>query len=185
MANINLLPWREALREERNKSFYVVIGLVVALALVLVFAVSQYFDGAASNQAARNAYLQREIALLDKQIVEIQELKKTRSELIERMELIQALQGNRPVIVRIFDEVARSVPDELYFTTLKVVGNKVSVTGIASSNSRLSALMRRFDESEWFRDPSLVKVQAKAQGVNEFEIVMTRIDPLVTEKGEG
>ncbi len=182
MANINLLPWREALREERNKSFYVFIGLVVTLALVSVFAVLQFFDSAASSQSARNSYLQRETALLDAQIIEIQELRKTRTELIERMELIQALQGNRPVIVRIFDEVARSVPEDLYFTTLKVEGNKVRVTGVASSNNRLSALMRRFDESDWFRDPSLIKVQAKAQGVNEFEIIMTKADPLDANK---
>jgi type IV pilus assembly protein PilN len=185
MANINLLPWREALREERNKSFYVFIGLVVTLALVSVFAVLQYFDSAASSQSARNSYLQRETALLDAQIIEIQELRKTRTELIERMELIQALQGNRPVIVRIFDEVARSVPEDLYFTTLKVEGNKVRVTGVASSNNRLSALMRRFDESDWFRDPSLIKVQAKAQGVNEFEIIMTKVDPLDANKEQG
>ena len=101
------------------------------------------------------------------------------------MELIQALQGNRPVIVRIFDEVARSVPEDLYFTTLKVEGNKVRVTGVASSNNRLSALMRRFDESDWFRDPSLIKVQAKAQGVNEFEIIMTKVDPLDANKEQG
>ena len=93
------------------------------------------------------------------------------------MELIQALQGNRPVIVRIFDEVARSVPDDLYFKTLKVTGNKVQVTGVASSNNRLSALMRRFDASEWFQDPSLVKVESRSQGVNQFEIIMTRVDP--------
>lgn len=185
MANINLLPWREALREERNKSFYVVIGLVALLAFVSVFAVSQYFDGAANTQSSRNSYLQRETALLDAQIIEIQELRKTRAELIERMELIQALQGNRPVIVRVFDEVARSVPDELYFTALTVKGNKVRVTGVASSNNRLSALMRRFDESEWFRDPSLVKVEAKAPGVNEFEIVMTRVDPSDASKEQG
>ena len=87
----------------------------MTLALVSVFAVLQYFDSAASSQSARNSYLQRETALLDAQIIEIQELRKTRTELIERMELIQALQGNRPVIVRIFDEVARSVPEDLYF----------------------------------------------------------------------
>ncbi len=39
MANINLLPWREELREERNKNFYVVIGVVVAVAAACVFGV--------------------------------------------------------------------------------------------------------------------------------------------------
>ena len=103
MANINLLPWREELREERNKNFYVVIGVVVAVTLAAIFAVYSYYDSAQSSQRLRNSYLQNEIAALDKKILEIRELKETRSELIERMELIQALQGNRPVLVRLCD----------------------------------------------------------------------------------
>ena len=76
MANINLLPWREALREERNKSFYVFIGLVVTLALVSVFAVLQYFDSAASSQSARNSYLQRETALLMRKLLKFKSFEK-------------------------------------------------------------------------------------------------------------
>jgi len=177
MANINLLPWREELREERNKNFYVVIGLVLALAAVLFFSVYSYFDSAASNQASRNAFLKNQIAALDKKIIEIQELRETRSELIERMELIQALQGNRPVIVRIFDEIVRAVPEGLYFNELEVKGERVRISGVASSNNRVSALMRNFDDSEWFRNPSLVKVESKSAGVNAFEIIMTRVNP--------
>jgi len=182
MANINLLPWREELREERNKNFYVVIGLVLAFAAASIFAVYSFYDGAASNQSARNAFLESEIAALDKKIVEIQKLRETRSELIERMELIQALQGNRPVIVRIFDEIVRAVPEDLYFNKLEVEGERVRIGGIASSNNRVSALMRNFDNSEWFRDPSLVKVEFKSAGVNEFEIIMTRINPRAEEE---
>jgi len=184
MANINLLPWREELREERNRNFYAVIGLVLFAAAASVFAVYSYLEASADGQRARNAYLQGEIAALDKRIVEIQELKETRSELIERMELIQALQGNRPVIVRVFDEIVRSVPSDLYFNKLEVDGNKVLISGIASSNNRVSALMRNFDQSAWFRDPSLIKVESKSAGVNEFEIVMTRVDPKEQEGGD-
>ncbi|SIT17519.1 type IV pilus assembly protein PilN [Thalassolituus maritimus] len=181
MANINLLPWREELREERNKNFYVVIGVVVAVTLAAIFAVYSYYDSAQSSQRLRNSYLQNEIAALDKKILEIRELKETRSELIERMELIQALQGNRPVIVRLFDEVVRAVPDDLHLTSLVTSGNSVKISGVASSNNRVSALMRNFDQSEWFRDPVLMSVEAKSQGVNEFEMTVTRITPKAEE----
>lgn len=177
MANINLLPWREELREERNKNFYVVIGVVVALVAASVFGVYRFYDDAAANQNSRNAFLRNQISAMDQKIVEIQKLKETRTELVERMELIQRLQGDRPVIVRVFDEIVRSVPEDLYFDKLEVEGNRVRIGGVASSNNRVSALMRNFDQSEWFKDPSLIKVEATSAGVNEFEIVMTRINP--------
>src|SRR5690554_7113063 len=83
--------------------------------------------------------------------------------LIERMELIQALQSNRPIIVRVFDEVARAVPDDLYFTDISIKGTNVLVKGVAKSNNRVSALMRNFDQSDWFTNPALVKVHSKSE----------------------
>ena len=177
MATINLLPWREERREARNKAFYGVMGAVVAASCAGLFLVMQFYSDAIGAQNFRNDYLRKETRVLDAQISEIQALRQTRNELIERMELIQNLQGNRPVIVRIFDEVARAVPDELYFTEVTVEGIKVRVKGVAGSNNRVSALMRNFDQSDWFMNPSLLKVEAKGPGVNEFEIIMTRVEP--------
>ena len=93
MAKIDLLPWREARREKRNKDFKATLVLVAILSSAVVFAGFQYFKGAMQAQNARNAYLQKETTALDVKIREIQKLKELRSELIDRMELIQALQG--------------------------------------------------------------------------------------------
>ncbi|MDX1573742.1 MAG: pilus assembly protein PilN, partial [Methylophaga sp.] len=78
MAHINLLPWREARRQERQQQFYValVAGLLFALA-VLYFATS-FANGLIEEQNSRNAYLQQEITKLDKIIKEIQDLEKAR-----------------------------------------------------------------------------------------------------------
>ena len=183
MANINLLPWREELRAKNNKDFQKLMVLVFILAAVASFFVLNYFQSSVSNQNARNNYLQQEIAVLDTKIVEIEQLKKSREDLIERMELIQALQGNRPVIVRVFDEVARSVPEDLYFRHFSISNSRVNIKGVTESNHRLSSLMRNFDGSEWFKDPSLVKVQASGEGANEFEIEMIRVEPQQDNQG--
>lgn len=182
MAKINLLPWREALRKERQNQFYGVIGVVVFAAAALVYLVNSGYESATQNQNQRNSFITRETKVLDARIEEIRELRDTRKKLIERMELIQALQGNRPIIVRIFDEMARAVPDDLYFTGVVIKGNDVSINGIAKSNNRVAALMRNFDHSDWFADPALIKVQAKGEGVNEFEISMKRVQPKADEE---
>lgn len=87
------------------------------------------------------------------------------------------MQGNRPVIVRVFDEVARSIPDDLFFTELSVKGESVIVGGLAKSNNRVAALMRNFDQSEWFTDPVLISVRATQKGTNEFKVSMKRVNP--------
>ena len=70
-------------------------------------------------QNQRNQFIQNETKKMEQQIKEIRELKKKRESLIERMKVIQDLQGNRPVVVKIFDEVVRTVPDGVYYKNVK------------------------------------------------------------------
>ena len=182
MANINLLPWRAERRKRRQQEFYGVIGLVVGAAAFILFSVHGYYSDSIDSQNRRNAFITNETKVLDAKIAEISALRETRQQLIERMELIQALQGNRPIIVRVFDEMARAVPDDLYFTAVSVKGVDVNLKGVAKSNNRVAALMRNFDQSEWFSEPALVRVQAKGEGVNEFEITMKRVQPKAAEE---
>jgi type IV pilus assembly protein PilN len=177
MANINLLPWREAYKQQKQKEYLGVLGVVAAFSGLIVYGVSGFYDGQLSNQNSRNNFLMTESKVLDGKIKEIKELTATRVQLIERMELIQDLQGNRPVIVRIFDEIARAVPEDLYFTELSVKDRQVSVKGVARSNNRVAALMRNFDRSDWFADPALRGVQAVKDGGNLFEVTMSRVEP--------
>ena len=136
MARINLLPWREQLREERKQRFLVALGGTLAIAAGLVFLAGQYLDGAIEQQNARNGFIKKEIAALDARIKEIKELKERRQQLLERMKIIQDLQGNRPIIGRIFDQLVRTLPDGVYFTGLKRTGQVIEVVGAAESNNR-------------------------------------------------
>ena len=168
MANINLLPWRERERAERKQQFLVSLGITAGLAAVLVFAADRYFVSMINNQAARNQYLTEQITKLDREIAEIRELQQQKRELTARMEVIQNLQGMRPVIVRLFDELVRTLPDGVYFNNLTSDETSISIQGVAESNSRVSALMRALDESEWF-DNSALRQVAAVQGATTEE----------------
>ncbi|MBQ0731918.1 MAG: PilN domain-containing protein, partial [Oleispira antarctica] len=174
---INLLPWREELRKERQQEFIsIVVGVAIAAA-ALVWFVTDGIEGQYHAQKHRNAFVQKEMSVLSAQISEIKQLRDKREQLLERMKLIQDLQGNRPIIVRLFDEIARSIPDDLYFTSLDIKGTHVTVKGRAKSNNRVAALMRNFDESDWFDAPNLINVKAQKGGYNTFEVTMIQVDP--------
>lgn len=118
MANINLLPWREQLREERKQQFLASLGAVFAIAVVIIIGGDRYMNGRISNQNARNDYLREQIAGLDREIAEIRQLQQQKTELNARMTVIQDLQGTRPIIVRLFDELVRTLPEGVYFNSI-------------------------------------------------------------------
>ncbi|HHX81988.1 MAG TPA: pilus assembly protein PilN [Pseudomonadaceae bacterium] len=189
MANINLLPWREQQRGERKHQFLVSLGLTVAVAALLLFAADRFFVSKISNQNARNQYLSEQIAALDREIVEIRQLQEQKRELTARMKVIQNLQGMRPVIVRLFDELVRSLPDGVYFSNVSSDERTISIQGNAESNSRVSALMRALDEADWFSDSRLRQVAAvpgatNAAGIQDEEGNSFQLTVMITAPEE-
>lgn len=180
MANINLRPWREELRAEKQKQFVVMILGAAIIAAGLVFLWKTDMDNRIAYQQSRNAYIETATKKLDEQIREIESLKRKRDELLARMKVIQDLQGKRPVIVRVFDELVRTLPDGLFYTDLKKTGDRVSIVGMAESNSRISTLMRQFEDSEWFADPSLSNVSeadSRRAGYSQFNLSVQQKTP--------
>lgn len=163
MANINLLPWRQELRKQRQQEFVAIIIAVAAIAALLVIFAHTALSKQISDQEERNIYIKNEIATLDKQIKEIDELQKRRDELLSRMKVIQDLQGHRPIIVRVFDEMVRAVPDGIYLTSISRKGDQFSITGLAETNNQVSNFMRNLNASPWFKDASLSTVVAEQQ----------------------
>lgn len=188
MARINLLPWREELREERRKRFLLtLVGMLVG-SVGLVLIADQIISSATDQQVARNTYLSKQIAAVDERIKQISDLKARRQQLVERMRIIQELQGNRQISGRIFDQLARTLPDGVYFTEVKLKDKTLSITGAAESNNKVSELMRNLDASDWFDAPSLTEVKATTAGqldqANVFQLTVHQTQPAITEDGK-
>ncbi|WP_299939972.1 PilN domain-containing protein [uncultured Microbulbifer sp.] len=160
MAKINLLPWRQEYRAQKQKEFQQIALLVLMAAAASVFLWMETVDQQVDRQDERNQILQVRINALDKQVAEIKELKKHRQELIDRMRVIQELQGNRPLAVRYFDELVQATPEGLWLTSLVRKGNSLALSGVAESNNRVSSFMRNLDQSDWYDSPNLTDVTA-------------------------
>jgi len=190
MANINLLPWREWERERKRKEFLVNLAGVALLGVIVVLAWGQYLDSSVSYQQARNGFYQERIAVLDARIAQIATLRQERAELLDRMRVIQELQGNRPVIVRVFDEIVQTLPTGVHFSTLAMAGTVLSVGGMAESNNRISALMRNIDGSDWFANPNLKTIKEDATsnvygaGASVFDLTFTQVNPNADKEEE-
>ena len=164
MPSINLLPWRAELRKRRQKEFLIglggAVGLAVLIALGAHFAVSTMIDA----QQARNELIKSEIALLDKQIEEIIALEEQKARMVARMQVIEKLQKSRPEVVKLFDDMVRTLPEGVYLTGVKQSDRRLEFNGVAQSSTRVSAFMRNIDASEVLAKPDLKVIETATPG---------------------
>ena len=172
MPRINLIPWREAERKRKRQEFGVGAVAALMLAGLLSFAVNLQMQGAISYQNERNQFLKDEIAKLDKQIAEIQQLDQQKQRLLARMQVIEQLERSRPEVVHLFDQLVRTLPDGVYLTAVKQNERKVQLRGIAQSSTRVSSYMRNIDASEWLADPSLDILENKGNSDSGSEFTL-------------
>jgi type IV pilus assembly protein PilN len=179
---INLLPYREERRKALRQQFYALAGLASVLAIVIVIMVHGVIAGYIGQQESKNAFLKKEIAVLDKEIDEIKRLKEQTNALLSRKGVIETLQGSRTETVQLFNELARQVPPGIYLKSLKQSGNKINMTGIAQSNARVSTLMRNLEASPLLERPDLIEIKAVTQGNRRYaefnlDVMLTRAAP--------
>jgi type IV pilus assembly protein PilN len=161
MPRINLLPWRQQQRKERKAKFFVALGGAAVAALAVAGIGYLTFDRMIAAQEKRNNKLRAEIVELDKQIEKINSLEREKARFVARMEIIEKLQRSRPEIVHLFDELAKTVPDGTYLTGITQNDKRLKIEGIAQSSTRVSAFMRRIDESSWLKNPELEVIETK------------------------
>ena len=153
MARINLLPWREELRKQKQQEFGVTAISSVVIAGLIVLLAHFHVDGLIDNQDQRNVYLEGEIDILNKRIGRIRELEAMKDNLLARMNVIQELQGSRPESVHLMDELVRTLPEGVHLKTFQQKSKTLAMTGIAESNARVSDYMRQIDSSDWITRP--------------------------------
>lgn len=175
---INLLPWREMRRRQQDRQLLTIAVAAWLVMVVIVVNTWVYVGTLISVQEDRNKFLADEIAVVEREIKEIAELRKRREDLIARMNVIYQLQGDRTGMVRMFDELARKLPEGIYLIGLRTAADRIAVQGVAQSNARVSAFMRNLAGSDWFASPELeiINVKEKAgERLSEFALNVKRV----------
>jgi type IV pilus assembly protein PilN len=157
---INLLPHREEKRKARRSQFYALAGLMVVLAAAIWLLGFTVISGYINTQEAKNDFLKKEIAALDKEIDEIKKLREQTDALLARKQVIESLQANRAETVHLFNELARQVPSGIYIRAVKQTGRNITLNGYSQSSARVSALMRNLGETPLLEKPELVEIKA-------------------------
>ncbi|WP_438864384.1 PilN domain-containing protein [Neptunicella sp.] len=191
MAHINLLPWREGLRQKQKKDYLGILGLVAIVVVGLFWFVGVGVDSLIDNQRFRNNYLQNEINGLDKQIAEIKDIKARKNAIEQQMALIEQLQASRNVAPHILNELANLVPAGVSFKSFVRTKNKIELEGQSESNNRLAEFMRQLQNSTVFdREDlsSIVSNTSNSGAVSDFKLtfyISHSVSPEIVVAEEG
>lgn len=164
MPKINLLPWREEQRKERQKVFLVSVAGAVIVGLGVIAATNLVFSSRIDYQQDRNELLNTEIKRLEERIKDIDDIEARKERLLARMEVIEQLQQSRPEVVHLFDELTRTLPDGVHLDSVTQSGRSVKLSGVAQSSTRVSSYMRNVDDSGWIDSPELEKIETVTGG---------------------
>jgi type IV pilus assembly protein PilN len=163
MIKINLLPWREELRQQKQKDFNNAFLMWIMFAITIFVGIHFYFDNQKTYQNQRNKMLQDAIAVLDKNIIQIKNIEESKKHLLNKIKVIHDLQRSRPETVHLFHEIPQLTPDSLFITKLTRMDRNLTFEGKSQSNALVSAFMIAIENSNGLQIPSLdiIKAQEK------------------------
>lgn len=161
MILINLLPHREAKRQERKRAFISGLGFAAVLGIGVLAIWYGALQQMVSAQQARNNFLVSENKKLDEQIKDIATLQAEIDALKARQQAVEDLQTDRNVPVYLLDELVKQAPEGIYLTSIKQNGNQVTIGGMSQTNDRVSELLRNTAyNSPWLEKPELVEIKS-------------------------
>ena len=166
MILINLLPHREARRQQRKQAFFAGIGMAVLVGAGIVLLWYTAVNTQISTQEEHNQFLTSEIKRLDAQIADVATLKAEIEALKARQKAVEDLQADRNMPVYLLNELVKQTPEGVFLTSIKQGGQQVAITGVAQTNERISEFLRNTSSnSPWLEKPQLVEIKAQTMQV--------------------
>lgn len=189
MTALNLLPWRERRRQRRRRDFVVGLAVSFAASVVVVAVAWHVTDRAAGAARDENARLTVRLAALDSRLQALANIESGNVEVARRISALRRLDAERLDTVRVFDELASTLPPGLRYTMLARRGGVISVRGTADAESSVSTFMRNLARSARFGAPSLQNIADTADSGGRavfdlsFETASLPDDAAVREPG--
>jgi type IV pilus assembly protein PilN len=161
MIRINLLPQEKGKAKRRTEPAGGDVSqkITVASTLILVLAglgVAWWYwslHKESARLAEDVAAAQQETVRLRAIIVEVQRYERRRTQLQERVTLIEQLRKGQSAPVHMLDELSRSLPDSLWLTEVEQKGSELTIEGRCSALTFLSDFVTNLEQSGWFKKP--------------------------------
>ena len=170
LTRINLLPYREEIKQRKQQQFKILMLGAFAVGLGLAAATYLGIDSAISNQEGRNNFLQTEIDRLDRELGEIDKLQQEKEAFLAKKLKVEELQEKRYQAAYILDSLNTLTPDNTYLTALEAESpTSYKISGHAISDNKIAVMMRSLPSTGIFLQPELLSIK-KVDNYQEFTL---------------
>ncbi len=170
LTRINLLPYREEIKQRKQQQFKILMLGAFAVGLGLAAVTYLGIDSAISNQEGRNNFLQTEIDRLDRELGEIDKLQQEKEAFLAKKLKVEELQEKRYQAAYILDSLNALTPDNTYLTALEAESpTSYKISGHAISDNKIAVMMRSLPSTGIFLQPELLSIK-KVDNYQEFTL---------------
>ena len=176
MIRINLLTVDRE-RAKRKAKFQVGQKVTVACSLILVAAalvVGWWFWSLQRSSADLDQQIadaERETQRLQSVIQQVAQFEARRAQLQQRVTLIEELRKGQTGPVHLLDQISRALPEAMWLTDLRQVGNDITLEGRCTSLNSLSDFVSGLEASNLFERPVEIidsRVEVATAGMPEL-----------------
>jgi type IV pilus assembly protein PilN len=167
MIRINLLPVRRRRVEESIRKEVSIFFLLLGLSLAVMGYLHVAQTGEIEQMTQEKKRLSEEITRHQARQKELKDLEIKKKLLLQKLEIIDNLQANRDLVVRVLEQLASTVPsDKMWFRRVTEQGNTLTLEGVARGNETIAQFMETLAKSPCI-DPNRVVLQQSRQEVVE------------------
>jgi len=166
MIKINLLPFRVSRKKETATQQLIIMGALLAVALVAIGLVYTVTLGKIRTAKAEITRSEEELALLKKKIGEIDNLKKLQAEVQKKLDILNQLRKEKTGPAIRLARLSDIVSEKMWLTRYVESGTSVSISGLAYSEELIADFMNKIQSSPEFTNVELqVSEQQEVGGV--------------------
>jgi type IV pilus assembly protein PilN len=178
MIRINLISQTREKPRRRASTGLVGSGQKITVACTLILALAALGVGwwywtlrQEANQLTDDiAVAEQETARLQALIVQVRQFEARKTQLEQRVTLIEELRRGQSSPVHVLDAVSRSVPEMLWLTQLDQKGADLTIAGRCMTLTSISDFVDNLGRSGWFKKPVEIvdsQVEAGAGGADD------------------
>jgi type IV pilus assembly protein PilN len=165
MIRINLLAQERGKGGKRRQSAAAAssqaAGQKITVACTLILVVAGLIIGwwyrsierSASQIAEEITAAEAETGRLRNIILQVQQFEQRKSQLQQRVTLIEQLRRGQSGPVHILDEISRALPEMTWLTKIEQKGNDIAIEGRCTALTSLSDFVANLERSGWFARP--------------------------------
>lgn len=180
MISVNLLDWRSKRTRILNHRFIVVAVIAAIVSALLTLSIELIISSKLNTVKGNVAYLDSELQSVEGRIKEINQLQQQKDLLLSRRKVIESLQASRPMVVSIFDNIVRAMPDGVYLKDMTRKENVLTLSGVSNTNYAITVLMDNVQKLNWVKDAKLGEIKTvgndNIMNAGDTNISATQID---------